>query len=307
MTFGKATAYVLVTLFLQEFQAGIGFAQSAKTKTGLQQPREMVRVGSCLSRVSNRGSVTRVQESFQPTDSPSEQAERELDFFRLALPGILEQHARMEFFMWRKHLYGTIYGEPPPLDNPLLTTEKDIGDFLDSVVEAAAPGGILVYWRSQPERRSDSDLCVGLALPFRRMLVEASPLSDQEKLNALLTFDRVTDARVATPRTSPSKGSPIQQAPTRIDLNALSSALLPPSIARALEQHRVKSLLIIPIEGIGGVPFAALPLQSGSTLIDYSSVTVAPGFEGLDRLGSSDITISSKDKDAYSRRSRPDV
>jgi CHAT domain-containing protein len=81
-----------------------------------------------------------------------------------------------------------------------------------------------------------------------------------------------------------------------MDLAILSRALLPPGIASAFEQHRVKSLLVVPIEEIGGVPFAALPVRDSSTLIDYASVEVAPGFRALQELAGSNSTISAKDQ-----------
>ncbi len=242
---------------------------------------DSILVGSCLNQVAPDGEVRQpLSERLGPTPSTQDQAARESEFFTLAMPGILDQHAFAEYRMWRKHLYGTIYGEKPPSDNPLLSTQAAVANYLNTVADFASPGGILIYWRSQPEYRSASQLCVGLALSDRRMLVEASPVADASTLTSLLRFDRVSGARVAIPRSGPSEPRD-RDAAKPMDLVALSRALLPPTIAAALSARRVKSLLVVPIQAIGSVPFAALPLPSGGTVIDYSSVTMAPGISGL--------------------------
>lgn len=285
-------AFCVGTLYAQDSQG-----TSRTLVDTLDLGGKALHFGSCLSRVSSTGKEEQVAEdSLSSAASPDEEVERESTLFRLAVPGMLKQHASMEYMMWRKHLYGTIYGDPPPLDNPLLTTQNELSAYLDSVKQSATPGGILVYWRSDLGYGRSSDLCVGLVLPGRRMLVEASPLSDAGKLKDLLNFDRATDARAATLRKPMNAVPPIRTNPKPVDLATLSRALLPPVIANALEQHRVKSLLVVPIEGIGGVPFAALPIRDGATLIDYATVEVAPGFRALQDLAGSDSTVSARDQ-----------
>lgn len=288
----------LISCLLLVFGVGPLIGQDNATSTNsFDQAIVGQNIGTCLSRVSSHGEEVQMtasaMENSYLADDP---AQLESSLFLLAVPGILEQHAFMEYMMWRKHLYGTIYGDPPPRDNPLLTTQTQLSDYLQSVDQSAAPGGILVYWRSHPERHGSADLCVGLVLPHSRMLVEASPVSDRSELQKLISFDRVTDARAATPRKPPGSLPALISNPRPMDLANLSRALLPPVIAAAFQQHRVKSLLVVPIEEIGGVPFAALPVQGSSPLIDYASVEVAPGFRALRDLAGSESAISSKDQ-----------
>jgi hypothetical protein len=289
--------WLLIAVFTHDLQAQDRSAADSHFDSSTSNSSEETQIGSCLKDVSSTGEVSEVGEaSLDVSAFSNKQAEREANSFSFAIPGILEQHARMEYLMWRKHLYGTIYGGPIPRDNPLLKTEEQLAQYLDLVSPTAAPGGILIYWRSRQKHGGSSDLCVGLVLPGRRMLVEASPVSEQGKLKSLLSFTLVGDARLAVPRKAAVVETSTDLPLKSMDLTALSRALLPPSIADAFKKHRVKSLLIFPIEGIGEVPFAALPIANTSVLVDFVTVTLAPDFRALADLQGSDAKLSRLDR-----------
>lgn len=66
--------------------------------------------------------------------------------------------------------------------------------------------------------------------------------------------------------------------PAAPSLSAVADALLPPTLAEALEANAVDTLVVVPVFDLGVIPFAALPIGKGRMLIDTVSILVAPGF-----------------------------
>lgn len=217
-------------------------------------------------------------------DAPDLGGSRQL--FHEVMPSILYEHAQFDLQMYWKHLYGFAYfHEPPPPNNPMLETEDDIEKYLTSVVKSEQLAGLLVYWRVQrrEEREGgEQELCVGLVLSGKRMLVERAPVAHSADIDRLVKFRNSLNLRLAQPRltnSSPER-SPDSGAVTtdlRPNLAAISNALLPGSIRRALASGIVRSLLIVPIGNLAQVPFAALPVTpEQNPLIDSTTLTVAP-------------------------------
>jgi hypothetical protein len=206
--------------------------------------------------------------------------------FHLVMPSILYEHAQFDLQMYWKHLYGYAYfHEPPPPDNPMLGTEEDIEKYLTSVVKSEQPAGLLVYWRvhrREEQEGGEQELCVGLVLSGKRILVERVPVPDSADIDKLVKFRNSLNLRLAQPRLTNSSAdrSPDSGEVTtdlRPNLAAISNALLPGSIRSALASGTVRSLLIVPIGNLAQVPFAALPITpEQNPLIDSTTVTVAP-------------------------------
>jgi CHAT domain-containing protein len=182
--------------------------------------------------------------------------------------------------MYWKHIYGMNYGDPPPANNPMRATEEELDSSLNSTLSEEQPAAILVYWRSEQK-----NLCAGLVLTGKQMLVEVSSLHSSKQTGELLNFTNHLDTRVAEPRSGQGRDSDTtatnvsDESGKMIDLTALSAALLPRTIRAKLASRSVKSLLIVPIENIGEVPFSALPIsEANEPLIDFTTITISPGF-----------------------------
>jgi CHAT domain len=212
-------------------------------------------------------------------DSPSAPG-YESFLYKRAIPNILREHSRFEFFMYWKHIYGMNYGDPPPPNNPMRATEEELDSSLNSTLSEEQPAAILVYWRSEQK-----NLCAGLVLAGKLMLVEVSSLHSSKETGELLNFSSHLNTRVAEPRSGQGRDGDTSatnvpaESVKMIDLTALSAALLPRTIRTKLASGSVKSLLIVPIENIGEVPFSALPISNANgPLIDFTTITISPGF-----------------------------
>ena len=199
-----------------------------------------------------------------------------------AMYPILRQYAWMDYMMYWKYRYGMIYGGPPPHNNPFKETSDQLSDYLDSVLESEKPAGILVYWRSPSQRR-----CVGLALPGRHMLVEASPNFAGSIASLLPKVKDQQHARLARLRTAIADDGQTKEAPDSVvrpsDLSDVAQQLIPRTIAIALAKGRVKSLLVMPRDDIGIVPFAALPVDAANEpLVKFTAITMGLNLQRLD-------------------------
>jgi hypothetical protein len=232
-------------------------------------------VAECLTVKSEFAMPVGVGQPLIRSDYSTEQ-EYESAIYDRAIYPILRQHARMEYMMYWKHMYGFVYyGDVPPEDNPLEATTNDLDAYLRSVALSEQPAGILVYWRSQHK-----GLCAGLILSGKRMLVQASPLISSTESWSPLKLSEHEDPRVARPRAAlAGAGLSSGIALDASKLPSLSAALVPSRISEALAKGVVRSLLIVPIENLGVVPFAALTVSpANDPLIKFTTITVAPGF-----------------------------
>lgn len=61
-------------------------------------------------------------------------------------------------------------------------------------------------------------------------------------------------------------------------LSAASKVLLPDTVKLALLEHRIDTLIVIPIFDTGVIPLSALPIDATRSLLDLATVVIAPGF-----------------------------
>lgn len=167
-------------------------------------------------------------------------------------------------------------GELPPEYAP--ATLREVRQFLQALDRRAT---VLFYALSV-----DGRLCIWLISGDEPVVTTELRLSGAElrmlesRLRVALGVDTMRSNR-APARRGAERGIVVERGgetgSPEAELERASRTLLPPRIASALEERPPELLVVVPIGGVGTIPFAALP-HGERMLVDLAPVLVAPGF-----------------------------
>ena len=206
-------------------------------------------------------------------------AANEGEVLHYVLPQVLQAHGIWEQRLVVKHAMGWYDRRPRSLDHTFAVGPSDIEAYLQAVIPQEQPAALLIYWWGHHRTGQPRLLCVGLIRTGRRLLLQATEMPADWQLSGLRQALGVTTRqalRQATPRGAQAL-DPVSPPQRPEALSETAALLLPGPIGLALAAGQARSLLILPVDALGTVPFAALPVgPNGEPLVAYSAVAVAP-------------------------------
>jgi hypothetical protein len=184
----------------------------------------------------------------------------------------VHEHLRKAMEIDQKWRY--VYLGRGPLPPPKEVKPEDVTAYLAALTSRRAA---VLY-----QVREGDALCTWLvsAKGLERSLTTVDPAryaSLGSRLLAALDVSGKARARAPAPRGVELAEPPVRAEKRESVLAEASAVLFPPPIAEKLVNEGIDTLVVVPIEDLGAVPFSAVPV-GGKPLVERASVLVVPTF-----------------------------